>query len=72
MNKPLPGIRKSSNPLVFLKKSDETVDVESEPEIPTVIYDIENGKNMMMECQRYALNAKPDRNEEDWEDKISR
>lgn len=70
-NKPLPGIRKSSNPLISLKTLDEIIDVESEMEVPSILYDVEKAKNMMDECQRYALNARPDTGE-DWEEKISR
>lgn len=72
VNKPLLGIRKTSNPLVSLQSTNEIIDVESEAEIPTVQYDIEKAKFLMDECQRYALSAKPDGNDEDWEEKISK
>lgn len=72
VTKPLPGIRKSSNPLISIPTSDEIIDVESESETPTVLYNIEKAKNMMEENQRYALNARPDQSDEDWEEKIVR
>lgn len=71
-NKSLPGTRKSSNPLISLKTPDEIIDVETEMETPNVLYDVEKAKNMMEDCQKFALSARPDINEEDWEEKISR
>lgn len=72
VTKPLPGTRKSSNPLISLPSSDEVIDVESEPEAPTVLYNVEKAKSMMEENQKYALNARPEQNEEDWEEKITK
>lgn len=71
-NKSVPGIRKSSNPLISLNISDEIIDVESEVETSNILYDIEKAKNMMEECYRYALTVRPDKTDEDWEEKISR
>lgn len=72
VTKPLPGTRKSSNPLISLPTTEETIDVESEPQTPTILYNVEKAKNLMEENQKYALNARPDQSEEDWEEKISR
>lgn len=71
-NKSVPGILKSGNPLISLITADEIIDVDSELEISNVLYDFDKAKNMMEECQRYAFNVRPDKSEEDWEEKIAR
>lgn len=72
LDKTLPGIRKSSNPLVSLQNSDEIIDIESETDTPNAFYDIENARSLMDECQQYILNVRPEGNDEDWEEKISK
>lgn len=72
IDKPLLGIRKSSNPLVCFQDSVEIIDIESEPDISNILYDVDKARNLMDECQQYVLNSRPDRNEEEWEEKISK
>lgn len=72
VNKPLPGTRKTSNPLISIQKPDDIIDIENEPTNAGTFYDIEKAKSLMDECQRYALHARPDSCDEDWEEKISK
>lgn len=72
VNKPLPGLRKTSNPLVILQNSDDIIDIESRPQVPSITYDVDKAKVVMKDCETYVLNARPDKNEDYWEEKISK
>lgn len=64
--------RKSTNSLVQFQKTEQLIDVDTEPELPTPIYDVHKARNMMEECEKHAFSARPDRGDDDWEDKVSK
>lgn len=71
--KDVPGKKKSNNPLVSSGVLDEDfIDVDTQPELPTPVYDVHKARAMMEECERHAFSARSDRSEDDWEEKISK
>ncbi|KAL1508927.1 hypothetical protein ABEB36_003746 [Hypothenemus hampei] len=63
--KPLFSLARSS------QQSDD-IDVESDVDTPTPVYDLNKASNLMEECERFAAGVRSDLDDENWEDKINK
>ncbi|PVD31036.1 hypothetical protein C0Q70_10313 [Pomacea canaliculata] len=50
----------------------EDIDVEEVTQAPTLHFDVAKARTLMNECERHASFARPDDQQEDWEEKLSK
>ncbi|XP_064212566.1 KAT8 regulatory NSL complex subunit 3 isoform X4 [Tribolium castaneum] len=72
MPKVPPGRKKAINPLAPIQECDDVIDVVTDSEEPTPIYDKAKAKHLMEECEKHAAMARVDEGNEDWEESVSR
>ncbi|XP_044260035.1 KAT8 regulatory NSL complex subunit 3 isoform X4 [Tribolium madens] len=64
--------KKTTNPLAPIQECDDVVDVVTDSEEPTPIYDKVKAKHLMEECEKHAAMARVDEGNDDWEESVSR
>lgn len=58
--------------LFFSSRNVEDIDVEEVTQAPTLHFDVAKARTLMNECERHASFARPDDQQEDWEEKLSK